>query len=430
MKNTLTFMLLLAASMAGANPFSTNLTLEAALEYGRANHPGLQAAHSEWMAAEARIDIENGLPDPVFSYGHYFESIETRTGPQNHRFGLTQRFPAWGKRAARKAAASEHSAAAGAEYRQAENNLAATITKTFAELYLLKRRIEIAQDRIRLMQELERSARSRYKSGAPMNAMLQAQLELGRLEEHLASLNDLRHPLNGRLSVALNLPADTKLPWPAPLPEAPATPELPELLSNLRATSPELEAIAHRITQSDHQIDQAKRARRPDVSIGLQYIETGKASAPVKDSGNDPIIGTISVSLPLWGSKNRSQIDAAAHRKTAAQLKLENRRQELEAAIQQILFNLRDAERKTELYRNSLVPKAEQALAVSRKAYEAGNADFAGLIDTERTLLEFRLALERAWADHLIQRAELSRLTGTDFLSKHEGTKDPKNSIQ
>lgn len=88
----------------------------------------------------------------------------------------------------------------------------------------------------------------------------------------------------------------------------------------------------------------------------------------------------------------------------------------LETEIQQQLFDLRDAERKIDLYKKSLIPKAEQALAVNRQSYEAGQIEFFNLIDTERMLLEFELAYERALADHLIARAELSRLTGTDLL--------------
>jgi outer membrane protein, heavy metal efflux system len=42
--------------------------------------------------------------------------------------------------------------------------------------------------------------------------------------------------------------------------------------------------------------------------------------------------------------------------------------------------------------------------------------EFINLIDAERILLEFELAHERARADHLIARAELTKLTGIDFL--------------
>ena len=86
-----------------------------------------------------------------------------------------------------------------------------TIAKSYAELYYLKRSTEITEDRIRLIQDLEQVAQSRYKAGSPMGPILQAQVELGRLEDRLVSLNDLEQPQKAKLNSALNRPA-TALP--------------------------------------------------------------------------------------------------------------------------------------------------------------------------------------------------------------------------
>ncbi len=171
-----------------------------------------------------------------------------------------------------------------------------------------------------------------------------------------------------------------------------------------------------RIQQGTHQLQLAKRERLPDITIGFTYIDTGSAAMPVADSGQDAMIASIGLSLPIWGGKNRARIQSAAHQKSAAQMMLTDRTQALEAEIQQQLFDLRDAERKIDLYKKSLIPKAEQTLDVNRQSYTSGQIEFINLIDTERMLLEFELAYERALADHLIARAELSRLTGTDLL--------------
>ncbi|MCF7849906.1 MAG: TolC family protein, partial [Kiritimatiellales bacterium] len=189
------------------------------------------------------------------------------------------------------------------------------------------------------------------------------------------------------------------------------------LRKELVHTSPELTELAYNVEQGSHRVLLAKRQRLPDFTLGVQYIDTGRSSSSVSDNGKDPIIGTVGITLPLWFGKNRARIASAAYQKTAAQLMLENREQTLDADIRQTLFKLRDADRKINLYKESLIPKAEQSLEVNRKAYEAGQMEFINLIDAERMLLEFQLAHERALADHLIARAELSQLSGTDFLT-------------
>ena len=92
---------------SAAEPFGTNLTLRAALEYGEDNNPQLRAALKQWQAAEQNIAVQKALPDPMLTYGYYFDSVETRVGPQEQSFGVQQKFPAFGKLSAMKAIATD-----------------------------------------------------------------------------------------------------------------------------------------------------------------------------------------------------------------------------------------------------------------------------------------------------------------------------------
>jgi cobalt-zinc-cadmium efflux system outer membrane protein len=381
------FLYLLFNPSAVAYPFGTNLTLQAALNYGAEKNPQVQAAYHRWKGLEKNIGVQKGLPDPQFTYGYYFEPVETKTGPQNQRFGLAQTIPGFGKLAMKKAIASDQAAAGGDRYRRARLDLNLSIAKAFAELHYLKRSMDITDERIQLIQDLEQVAQTRYKAGSPMAPILQAQLELGRLEDRLVSLGDLQQPQKAQLNAALNRPPSAPLAWPAALPYQPVETDSETLLGRLAASSPELAELARGVEQGEHSLTLAKRERLPDFTLGLQYIDTGDAAIPATDSGKDPIIGTIGISLPLWFGKNHARIESAANLRAAARLTLENRRQTLAAEIQQTLFKLRDADRKMSLYQETLIPKAIQTLEVNRTAYEAGQLEFINLIDAQRMLL-------------------------------------------
>lgn len=417
LKYSLLLIVLQTSATIQADNLQTNLTLKTALQYGAENNPRLQAAFSQWKSYEENIYVQKALPDPTLTYGYYFESVETRVGPQDQMFGLSQKFPAFGKLSLQKSIATKLSAAFGERYKQEKLNLNAIIAEAYAELHYLKRSIDITKDRISLIQDLEKVARTRYKAGSPLAPALQAQVELGRLEDRLSSLNDLGKPLVARLNAALNRPSNASLAWPVGLPYSAIHVDEQTLFEELKRTSPELTALAYNVEEGAKRVELAKRDRFPDLTIGIQYIQTGDANVPVTDSGKDPILGTIGINLPLWFGKNNARIAAADYQKTAARLTMENRKQTLEADIHQTLFNLRDADRKVNLYKESLIPKANQSLEVNRKAYEAGQMEFINLMDAERVLLEFELAHERALADHLIARAKLSQLTGIDFLN-------------
>lgn len=425
MKTTAIAMLaLLCPLVLQADNLSSNLTLRAALQLGEVQNPGLQATHNQWKSTEELVAVKKSLPDPSVSYGYYVESVETRVGPQNHRFSISQKFPGFGKLSLQESIARQEAQVARQKVDQNRFFLHHQITKAYAELYYLKRNIEVTEDRIRLIKDLEQIARTRYKAGAPMGATLQAQVELGRLEDQLAALNDQRKPRAAKLNALINRPGNAPLAWPQHVDYIPIISSQEDLRSSIARFNPELEEWDQRIQLGEQQIKLAKRERYPDFVVGLQYIQTGDATMAVTDSGKDPLIGTVGITLPIWAGKNRARIQSASYQKTAALFNRDDRQQELESALQEVLFELRDADRKINLYKASLIPKAHQSLEVNRKAYESGTMEFINLIDAERMLLEFELAYERARANHLIARARLSQLTGRDYLLNPEEHSD------
>ena len=64
------------------------------------------------------------------------------------------------------------------------------------------------------------------------------------------------------------------------------------------------------------------------------------------------------------------------------------------------------------LHGGTLIPKSEQSLRSTEAAYRAGHSDFLDLIDAQRVLLEFQLAVERANADRVKSEASIDRLVG------------------
>ena len=92
----------------------------------------------------------------------------------------------------------------------------------------------------------------------------------------------------------------------------------------------------------------------------------------------------------------------------------------LTAELELVLYKRRDAESRTALYRDSLLPKAEQALNVAQQAFAAGRSDFLAVIDAHRALLEFQLAYERARTDQALYLAEIEKLAGASSINAED----------
>jgi outer membrane protein TolC len=70
------------------------------------------------------------------------------------------------------------------------------------------------------------------------------------------------------------------------------------------------------------------------------------------------------------------------------------------------------------LYKRLLIPRSNQALEVTRSAFEAGKANFTDFIDSQRMLLAFQLEYQEAVIRRVQRLAELEMLTGEDKLIK------------
>ncbi len=392
------------------------------LAYAALNNPGLEAAFNRWKAALERVPQVRSLPDPRFSYGYFIREVETRVGPQRHRFGLSQMFPWFGKLALQGDVALEAANAERQRYEAAKLDLFYRVKRAYYEYYYLGRAIAVTEENIQLLTYLEAVARTRYTAGAPTHAaVIKAQVELGKLEDQLRGLRDFVGPVVAELNAALNRPPNAPLSLPTAVPEEKVAVSEQQFLSWVKEGNPELKAIDSETAKEKAAVDLAKKDYFPDITVGLDYIETGSALMPgTRDSGKDPVVGMMSINVPVWRGKYRAAEREAKARYEASLRERSDRENTLVARLEMVLYGFRDAERKIDLYRDALVPKAEQSLRVTQQAYESGRTDFLDVIDAQRVLLEFELSYERALANRAQRLAEIEMLVGREIPRTRE----------
>ena len=388
------------------------------LAYASLNNPGLEAAFNRWKAALEKVPQARSLPDPRFNYAYFIQEVETRVGPQEHKVGLAQMFPWFGKLELREHVALEAANAERQRYEAAKLKLFYEVKRAYFECYYLGRAIAITEDNVKLLTYLEAVSRTKYKAGAPTYAaVVKAQVELGKLEDRLRTLRDFAAgPVIAELNAALNRPSNAPVPLPASIPDEEVVLSDEQLMSRLKERNPELKAMNSMAEKEKAAVDLARKDYFPDITVGLDYIETDTALMPgTKDSGKDPVVGMLSVNLPIWRDKYRAAEREAKARHEAALKERSNRENTLIANLEMALYGFRDAERKIDLYKDTLIPKAKQSLKVTQQAYEAGATDFLDLIDSQRVLLQFELSYERALTNRAQELAEIEMLVGMEI---------------
>lgn len=392
-------------------------SLDEILALAEARNPGLQAAFDRWTAALEQVPQARSLPDPRASYAYFIEPVETRVGPQRQRFGVSQTIPLFGKLGLRGAVATQAANAASAQFEAVRRDLRFRVTEKWNDYYYLNRAIAVTDENLRLLSNLESVALTQYTSGrASHSAIVRVQVELGRLEDRLRTLRDQRAPILAALNAELNLPETSAIAWPESIVTAPLRLSQVELRELLLKENPRLLALSYMKEQQAAASRLAARNPFPDLTIGAEYIDTGEARFPnVPDSGKNAAVANAMINIPLWFGRYSAEKSQAQARLSATENEYTQLRNRLLADLERIQFELRDAERRVDLYAYTLLPKAHESFEVTEDAFTTGEAGFLDLIDAQRTLLEFGLAYERALADRATRRAQIEQIVGTDL---------------
>ncbi|MBN1765184.1 MAG: TolC family protein [Sedimentisphaerales bacterium] len=391
--------------------------LEDFLRLAALNNAALKAGFEQWKAAVEQVTQARSLPDPMFTYGYFIKEVETRVGPQRQKFEIMQTFPWFGVLEAREDEAAALAKAAYQRYETEKLKLFHEVKQAFYEYTFLAQAIKITEENLQLLIHFEEITRTRYATATASHPdIIRVQIEMALLEDRLKSLTELRPALAARLNALVNRPSQLPLPWPASPPYQDISIEPQTLHQLLVKHNPQLQTLQFEIESAGYREIVAQKREYPNIGIGLSYIDTGSAVMPnVDDSGQDPIMAMITLSLPIWSDKNKAaqrQAQAGRLQKTHQKNQLEN---DLAARIQKIFYEFQDTNRKIKLYQDTIIPKTREMLTASETAYQAGSIDFLSLIDAQRLLLRYQLEYENALATSGQKLAELEMLAGTEL---------------
>jgi cobalt-zinc-cadmium efflux system outer membrane protein len=378
------------------------------LRYAEDRNPGLQAARARWRAAGARGPQARALPDPQLMYEYW--GLD-RTTQQMLSVGQTVPWP--GKLMLAGSVATKEAEAEGQRYQVARLALAYRVKNAYFEHWYLGRAVEIARQNAELARGIEETARARYKAGTSEFAdVVKAQIELARMEDMVRELELMRSPVGARLNAELDRPAEAPLTAaPKALAEERLAVSDAEVLVALDKASPELAAMDAEVRAAQDSVRLARRGPIPDLVLKAGFM-TMEQEGMSRDQG--PQLG-VGLSIPLWFGKYRAMRQEADAKLSAAEYSRRDTANRLGTEAKMALFGLRDADRKAGLYRDTIIPRAEESLAAAHAAYKTGKLKFAELLDAQRVLLQFQLELARAQANRAQRLAEVEMLVGREL---------------
>ncbi len=386
---------------------------ESYVRYALFHSPSVERAYQQWRSASERLPQVRALPDPRLKIGFFLDEAETRVGPQQAKVGVQQTFPWIGKLQDREDAAAKGSLAAWYQYQQAQLLVVERVVVALENIAYLDKAIGITKENYALLESFEEVVRARYRVGAGSHPeLIRVQVELGQLEDRVIGLEALRPSYVANLNAVLNRDPESSVDG-IELSNTVVSQGADQITQMAHQWSPVLQGIEQRVEQERINTEVARKNGYPDLTVGLEYIVTDEAANPsIAESGDDPIMLSFGINLPIWREKYDAGVRESIAKRLSMSRSFDAQLNTLSAQVYQTWFEHTDADRRVRLYEDSLIPKAQESLSASLGGFRTGDSEFLDLLDTQRTLLEFSLAAERARADRGKALASLNRLVG------------------
>ncbi len=395
----------------------TTITMATAVERTLAHNPELQVfplrekglkggAMTDALrpALEAGIEVEN-----LAGSGDY-----RGTDSMDTTLSLSSVLELGNKREARIAVADARIDKLHAEQQATALDVSGEVSRRFIDALFAQERLQLARDAEKLVAESLQIIKQRADVGIGSDAdvlraqaaLEQARLTTGNAAATAKSSRTLLAAMWGDadadfLSVGGNL-LDV------------GSQESMETLYDRVRKNPSILTLASEVRLREAEVRLAQASAKQDVnwSTGIrQFNET-----------NDTAL-VVGMSVPLFaGKRNAGALQAAQAAQDETALQQENTLVQFRSRVQSLYVQRQQALDETHVLKTKVIPTLENALKVTRSAFEQGRASYQEWLSTRQELLSAHLAMLDAAATAHRYRIDIEQLTAEPLLAERRGT--------
>jgi cobalt-zinc-cadmium efflux system outer membrane protein len=386
------------ALLLSALPASA-ITVVEAVETALKNNPDIQSVRLEKEAAQGRLD-QAGLwfrSNPVIEGSLSKKETEPGGGEKvtNKGLSLSQEIEIAGQRGLRVDAARNGMEKATQDIRDRHRILVAEVKDTFAKALATKRKVELADEAVRLQEQLVSSAAVKYQAGeiSQLEQNL-ADVELGkaRRDRLLAEKERRESLLDLQMLLGLTPKSDFSVEGGLPM-EAPAIPDKEKLRTLIASQRPDVLSTAAEVQQARAAMKLAGRDTIPSFTVTGFYNQDDR----LNETGV-----MLSFPLPLFDRKQADRKEAAA-KAGQALIKQASLERSIEREIEEAYANLVSASEELSLFKKDVLGKAMENLGLMNLAFKEGKFGFFEVrlaqkdtIDAQFAYLESQVRLQLA----------------------------------
>jgi outer membrane protein, heavy metal efflux system len=423
---TTTFLILLATSLSIQSQIAAN-----GGEYGAAssqlslgevtravleNNPAIKEAESRWRAARERVRQANAWDDPrVVGESRVRRFVDVPPNAfMDQTLAIEQLIPVTGKNLVRGRAAAAEALSIFEEVRRVQLDMIAKARATYFELANAYDQLEINSKNLTSLKQIADISRSRYEAGLETAAnVLVAETDYSKLQEARRDLERNLSDAQSQLNTLMNRDAFAPLGPPVASGVDHVHLSLTRLRSITLAHRPEVQIARAKVDGEKSKLQLAQRAWIPDPALmvkGQRYNDAAEAVSEL-DAG-------VSFTIP-WVNPSKYSAGVREARANLAAAEQESEREQKEALrlLRDQLAKVETFHHHVELFRDKLVPQAQQAFEATQLSYESGKVTFLDWISAQRNLRDIEAMGREHLAHYQMAVAELEAVIGADVYS-------------
>jgi len=381
-----------AQSLPTTGASQTAWTLDAALTAALSQHPLVEAARSEVVAAEGSRRTAALTPNPIATYwveNARFPGPATASAVERETSAYaTLPLEPFFQRGSRVVRADADVRVAQASVTVAERRVAIDLVHAFYRMAVAQASVDAARENQEALEQLVDYLRNRVAQGAtPEAELIRAEVERdrGEAESALAGVEVLR-AASGLRPFLPDRAAQDQVRVVAPASASAASlPPMADLTAHAMATRPEL-LVSRAKVQSASGAVALERA--------LMIREIGASFGVKRTLGVNAMVAGLSVTLPLF-DRNRGEIQRATAQRLGAELESRWLERAVVSEVEAEYQAVRTLAPRVAAMQPSFVGRAEESRRIALAAYQEGATSLLQVLDTARVVTDVKLTFAR-----------------------------------
>jgi cobalt-zinc-cadmium efflux system outer membrane protein len=379
------------------------------IEEALLNSLEIQKFELQYSIASEKVNEVNTIPHTEFGVGYFISEPETRSGAQRFKVSAKQMLPWFGNITARENYVSALAAAKYEDIVIAKRKLVVSVSQSYYNLYANKAKQEVLLENINLLKTYETLALTSVEVGkASAVDVLRLQMRQNEIQQLSAILSQqylteqtaFNNFLNRENHIEINIVDELMMPSIDFEINDESIVLHPELLKYDKL---------YQSLEKSELLNQ--KESNPMIGFGLDYINVEKRSAMnFRDNGKDIVMPMVSVSIPIFNSKYKSQTKQNELQQQEIIAQKQERLNILETFLDKAI-NDRSSERIRYITQTKNLKQAKHAEEILIKNYETGTIDFNDVLDIQELQLKFQINQIESVKSHYIQTTLINYLT-------------------